>query len=72
MLDFGQWFKKQGLKEEPEKAKPMLPDGVFGGNGLYLAYCNSCGCSYQLLHDPFDEGFDQEMSYCGGSPHCLP
>lgn len=48
-----------------------LPDGLYESSGGFIyAYCRSCGCSYQWDGD--QEGFDPDMSYCGGSPSCCP
>lgn len=69
MDSFDKWFAKQGPSElEP----PELPEGVFGEDGDYFAYCCVCNKKYDLFHDPIKEGFDQDMSYCGGSQWCCP
>lgn len=49
---------------------PDLPDGVTEKDGKYFARCCICDRSYELFIDPGE--FDQDMSYCGGSPPCCP
>lgn len=68
MQSFDQWFSEQGT----QPVEPELPEGVFGEAGKYEAYCRVCDKRYELFHDPITEGFDQNMSYCGGSPRCCP
>lgn len=69
MRSFDKWFSEQG-KTPP--VEPELPEGVFAEAGKYYAYCCVCDERYELFHDPITEGFDQNMSYCGGSPRCCP
>jgi hypothetical protein len=73
MLDFGKWFAQQGTQElEPAaQAEPDWPEGVWRqSDGKMVAECRSCGCSYELPCELSE--FDQDMSYCGRSSHCLP
>ncbi len=72
MRGFERWFADQGKAEPAPKTAQELPDGVFGEEGAYYAYCCVCNRSYELPIDPIKEGFDQEMSYCGCSPSCCP
>lgn len=71
MRSFGQWFHDQKPLETAEDASP-LPDGVWQEGETYFAHCRVCDCAYELPIDPLTDGFDQNMSYCGGSPRCLP
>lgn len=75
MKDFGQWFADAGNAPAPIKPleETMLPDGVFQRtNGKYEAQCRSCERYYEICWDWQAEGFGSDMSYCGGSPSCLP
>lgn len=73
MRSFEKWFSDQGKQAaSPEPVEPDLPEGVWTRNGAFVAECCSCGRTYELFHDPIKEGFDQDMSYCGGSPSCCP
>ena len=70
MRSFDKWFAEQGkVTPEPE---PDLPEGVWEKDGKFVAKCLSCGDTYELPIDPIEEGFDQDMSYCGGSQYCVP
>lgn len=66
MKDFGDWFAEQGKRQQV-----YLPEGTFMRDGKVFAVCRSCERDYELGYD-VDEGFDPDMSYCGGSPRCLP
>jgi hypothetical protein len=54
---------------EPET---MLPDGLWESDGKIMATCRGCDRSYEYPCDPDEDGFDPDMSYCGGSPRCCP
>lgn len=75
MKDFGRWFTEQGQTVVPQTTPvdDMLPEGLFDGpNGTFRAYCRACENTYEVSWDWQKEGFDQDMSYCGGSPRCCP
>lgn len=56
----------------PVNQKPMLPVGLWEDkHGVIMAQCRVCERWYEYYGDPAD-GFDQDMSYCGGSPRCCP
>lgn len=69
MRSFDKWLDEQKPQAAPEQE---LPEGVWESDGSHFAYCRSCGNSYELFHDTITEGFDPDMSYCGGSPYCCP
>jgi hypothetical protein len=68
MKDFGKWMAEQKPKAEPEEE---LPEGLYLINGKLTAICRVCDKDYEWCGDP-ENGFDQGMSYCGGSPVCCP
>jgi hypothetical protein len=56
---------------EIESEEKELPEGLWErGEGEFVAECNGCGRTYEIYCAP-DE-FCQDMSYCGGSPSCIP
>ena len=74
---FERWFAGQGREEAGAKSHaPILPDvdlpdGLYLRNRIVTADCRVCGKGYEFCGDLAD-GFDQDMSYCGGSPWCCP
>lgn len=68
MKDFGRWFNDQGPQEKVEE--PELPDGVYMKNGKAWATCRSCERGYEIFCELHEHS--QDMSYCGGSPRCIP
>lgn len=67
-MDFDRWFARQG--EQPPAEVEMFPEGVFEMDGKLVATCRSCERTYELPCDVSE--FTPDMSYCGGSPWCLP
>ena len=55
-----------------QKKQETLPEGVWDRDGKFFAKCRSCENTYEVCWDVDEEGFDQDMSYCGGSPSCCP
>lgn len=71
MKDFGRWFQEQKpTAPAVELTEPDLPDGVYLLNGKFTATCRSCERDYEIGCDPSE--FSDDMSYCGGSPRCIP
>jgi len=76
--DFGRWMAEQRAAAPPASPAPTvqidddgLPDGLWRRNGKVMASCRACERDYEYDIDPA-EGFDQDISYCGGSPRCCP
>lgn len=53
--------------DDPRHIDFELPDGLYV---ILMARCRSCGKRYE--HDGDIEDFDEDYSYCGGSPRCIP
>lgn len=70
MKSFDDWLLEDPTV--PLNQKPMLPVGLWESpQGVIMAQCRVCERWYAYGGDPID-GFDQDMSYCGGSPRCCP
>jgi hypothetical protein len=69
MKDFGRWLAEQ-CAQAIEITDDELPDGLYRRYGKVWATCRSCEKDYEVQCDP--KHFSQDMSYCGGSQHCLP
>jgi hypothetical protein len=67
-LDFDRWFQRQAPAAPP--AAPALPDGLWNQDGKLMARCNACENDYEWPAEPHE--YTADMSYCGGSPRCLP
>lgn len=85
MKSFDQWFNQTGREPDTRIKSPSdddfveddeLPDGLSlqtdKGTGYVrlMAVCRGCDERYEIFCSPCD--FDQDMSYCGGSPSCCP
>lgn len=73
MRAFSDWMHEQRVAKQ-EAAQPaedkLLPEGVWlNRDGKPVAACSGCGNSYEI-EDVTD--FSNDVSYCGGSPRCLP
>lgn len=56
----------------PLNQKPALPEGLWeDAKGNVIAICRCCGNTYRYDGD-IEDGFDPDMSYCGGSERCIP
>jgi hypothetical protein len=70
MKPFDQWVMEDPTT--PLHQKPMLPEGLWEDKrGVIMAQCRVCERWYAYGGDP-EDGFDPNMSYCGGSPRCCP
>lgn len=70
MRAFEDWVQEDPTT--PLNQKPALPEGLWEDkNGNILAECRVCERWYQWDGDPAD-GYDDDMSYCGGSERCCP
>lgn len=69
MKDFGRWLAEQSAAAI-QISDDDLPEGLYRRYEKIWATCRSCERTYELWYDPKD--FTQDMSYCCGSPSCLP
>jgi PHP family Zn ribbon phosphoesterase len=67
---FSDWMREQTLakRKEPDP-ECMLPDGVWLRDGKPVATCRGCERTYEVEDA---STFGNDVSYCGGSPHCIP
>lgn len=75
MKSFDRWLDDffEGMSTTPPQPEPIIPDGVYDVNGIYMVDCCVCGKSDEVPVDlcelPTDGYYDH---YCGGSPRCCP